>query len=797
MRKISFNEAQCNFPTSKITQLRKIKTPRKIIGQERAVQALKMGLGLDAAGFNIFVMGASGTGRRSTVNEIIKDFKPNYKKLCDIAYVYNFKKPLEPDAVFFPGGEGLNFKNKLKQAVTGIVSDGEKLLQSEAYLSNSSRVINESNTNETELLINFESQMQKKGFKLVQIKQENASSTFDLNPIIDGKETSFSELRTALEEKKISKKAFNAIQKEYYVCVEMMNDLFDAIKNNQLDTQNKLKALLNQSIQPIIKAQLKPLFDLAAAYEKKYTEDGKEHSEKLRLFLQNIQKSLEDKVRIFTAGFKHASSRKKFLLKYDINLICENSDDKNYVITENLPSFANLFGLIESTSISEMSVRDAHMRISAGAVHRAFGGYLIVRLQDLLTEEDSYFYLKRVLQSGKIEIQVPAGSTNTINIFKPVAIPARFKVILIGESYSYDSMYQTDPDFSKLFKICAEFSPVMIRNEENEAAFISFIDTIARKYRLPKIANSAYAKLLSYACELAGSRNFISTQFTKISDLMLQTNLTAQQCNAKIIDEKMVSETLKRVRFLSSLPEQEYLDDLQCGVVFLTVSGKKIGSINGLAVQDRGYFSFGVPEVITAQSSPGEIGVVNIESEVGFSGEVYDKAHLIISSLLKNTYARDMKLSVDASLCFEQSYGMIEGDSASCAEFLALLSSIAEIPLRQDLAITGSLNQHGDVQPIGGVSEKISGFYNACKILGLTGTQGVVIPESNAQDLFLSEEVLEAIKEGRFTIYAISKIDEAVHIFTECDQEEISKAVQARLEHFNRIMKRLVRIERE
>ena len=404
--------------------------------------------------------------------------------------------------------------------------------------------------------------------------------------------------------------------------------------------------------------------------------------------------------------------------------------------------------------------------------------------------------MKRVLQSGKIEIQISPSSNNPSSIFKPVAIPANFKVILIGDEDTYDVIYQSDADFSKLFKICAEFSPVMVRSEKNEAAFISLVERMVKSYAVKKIDNSGYASLLAYACKLAGSRKFISTQFAKIADVILQASLIANESEAKTINDAIISQTLERVRFFSSLPEQEYLEELRCGILSLTVEGKKIGSVNGLAVQDRGYFSFGVPEVITAQSSPGEMGVINIETEVGFSGEIYDKAHLIISSLLKNTYARDTKLSVDASVCFEQSYGMVEGDSASCAEFLVLLSSIAEVPIRQDLAVTGSLNQLGDVQPIGGVSEKIVGFFNACKIIGYTGTQGVIIPEANVQDLFLPDEVLQAIKDGTFNIYAAKKIDDVVALFTERSTEEICTAVKKRLTEFNRVMKKLASVEK-
>ncbi|MEL3909262.1 MAG: AAA family ATPase [Treponemataceae bacterium] len=795
MRKIGYKEAGFSFSSSKIDKLKKITIDTEIIGQKRAVEAIKMGLKLKAPGFNIFVMGGSGTGRRTTVTELAKKLKPDYKDLTDIAYVYNFKKQLEPDAIFFPAGEGAEFRSKLKQAIGKIVSTGASLVRSESYLTSVNRIINESNAHETELLINFEAKTKAAGFKLVQVKQEGAPNSFDLTPIYEGVETNFLELRDLVEQKKLLSKDFDTIKENYYKCFESMNGLFDAIQINQEKTQEKLEKLLQDSVKPIISKNLKPIFDKAKTFEKKFKPDEKNLYEKIITFLKNIKTDLENKAFTFTHNFKNHNQKKKFLSKYDINLICENSIEKDYLITENLPTFSNLFGSIESSSTQEPSVIDAHMRISPGAVHKAFGGFLVLRFSDLIADEDSYFYLKRVLQSGKIEIQTSPSSNIPAGMFKPVPIPANFKVILIGDENTYDVVYQADGDFSKLFKICAEFSPVMLRNEENEAAFVALVERIAKKHKIKKIDNSGYASLLAFACKLSGSRKFISTRFASISDVLLQASLIAEEISAPSINEEVITKTLARQRFFSSLPEQEYLEELKCGIVFLSVEGKKIGSVNGLAVQERGYFSFGVPEVITAQSSPGENGVINIETEVGFSGEIYDKAHLIISSLLKNTYAKDIKLSVDASICFQQSYGMIEGDSASCAEFLVLVSSIAQIPLRQDLAITGSLNQHGDVQPIGGVSEKVEGFFNACKILGFTGTQGVVIPEANVQDLFLSDEVLQAIKDGIFTIYSVEKIDEVVSIFTETKASVISEAIKTRLGQFNRVMTKLVSIE--
>ena len=320
--------------------------------------------------------------------------------------------------------------------------------------------------------------------------------------------------------------------------------------------------------------------------------------------------------------------------------------------------------------------------------------------------------------------------------------------------------------------------------DENLAAVLALIETFVKDRHSLPFSDSGYAKLLAYAVELSESRHLISAQFTKIADFVAEANYTAKQQSCELITDEIITKTIERRHYLAALPEEKFAEMVQLKEILIDTSGTAVGKINGLAVEERGFHTFGIPVSVTAQASPGTAGIINIEREAGLSGEIYDKAHLIISSILRQKYAPDFPLSISAAICFEQSYGMIDGDSASCAELFTLLSAIGGIPLRQDIAVTGSLNQLGMVQPVGGISEKITGFFDTCAILGLTGTQGVMIPQGNKNNLFLPERVINAIAEKRFKIWAVSNIDEGIELLSGMDTADVTVRVSAALRDF-------------
>jgi len=787
--KLSLDELEFSFPESKIRELKHNGIEPQIFGQDRAVKAIELGLGITEAGYNIFVMGAPGTGRRTVLSSLLKNYKPNRAKLQDIAYAYNFAKPIEPIALFFPAGKGRAFRTELKKAVERIHNRTLSLLKSQVFKTEEKTIMSKTDNEANNILMKFESKMLKAGFKMQNSKDENSQSV-DLIPIIKGKEIPLDELQSRAAQGKISEAELNAIREKYYASVDEMSDLFSSLREKAEGTQKLLLEHKNQALIPLVKEELKKLFQMAESFNlENVNEKQKEDTKKIILFLKRVEEDLIKRNKFYSTEFKSNKLKKMFLGRYTINLICENKNDKNYVITENLPNFTNLFGTIESHSDSNGAEINGHLKIRDGAVHRAFGGYLIVRFRDLVEEEDSWVYLKRVLQSGKIEIQMPPSSNHAPSVFKPEALPADFKVIIIGGEFTYDMLYQEDPDFYKLFKVCAEFDSVMPKTDKNVDALISLADLLCKKKNALPLTDSGYARLVSYSSELAESRHLLTAQFTKISDLIIEADFHAKQQGKKFICGDVLNDTIEKRHYLHSLTEEKFAEMIQLGEILIDVSGSKIAKINGLAVEERGYHAFGVPVAVTAQASPGTGGIINIEHEAGLSGEIYDKAHLIISSLLRQKFSKNIPLSISASVCFEQSYSYIDGDSASCAEFLALISAIGGFPMRQDIAVTGSLNQHGMVQPVGGISEKIEGFFNVCKILGFTETQGVMIPHSNKNNLFLPKEILNAVAAKKFNIWTIKNIDEGIKLLSGLDEAAYTDIISRKLLAFHNTIK--------
>ena len=782
--KLTVNELEFSFPESKIRELKHNGIEPQIVGQDRAVKAIELGLGITGEGYNIFVMGAPGTGRRTVLSSLLKNYKPNRAKLQDIAYAHNFAKSAEPAALFFPAGKGRAFRNALRKAAEKIHTRTLLLLKSERFLAEQKAIITQTDNKENVLLMEFETKMLKAGFKMLQIKGD-ANQSIDLIPIVKGKEIPMNELQSKAARGKFPEHELNSLRKKYYASLDEMSTLFALLREKRIEADKNLTAHQKESIKPIIKEELKTLLQMVETFNALCeNEKQKEDTKKIVAYLKHTEDDLINRIKIYSSEFKSNKIKKMFLGRYTINLICENKNDKNYVVIENLPSFTNLFGTIETHSESNAPEINGHLKIRGGAVHRAFGGYLIVRLRDLLDEEDSWVYLKRILQSGKIEIQMPPSGNHMPSIFKPEALPADFKIIIIGGEYSYDILYQEDPDFYKLFKVCAEFDSVMQKTDENVDALISLADHLCKKKNTLPLTDSGYARLVSYSSELAESRTLLTAQFTKISDLIIEADFYARKQGRKTICAEVLNDVIEKRRYFHSLPEQKFAEMIRFGEILIDVSGMQHAKINGLAVEERGYHSFGAPVAVTAQASPGTGGIINIEREAGLSGEIYDKAHLIITSLLRKKFSQNTPLSISASICFEQSYSYIDGDSASCAEFLALVSAIGEFPMRQDIAVTGSLNQHGMVQPVGGISEKIEGFFSACKILGFTGTQGVMIPYSNKNNLFLSKKIIDAVADGKFNIWTIKTIDEGIKLLSGLDKETYTHAVSFKLNAF-------------
>lgn len=772
-QKLTADQILFSIPEETIHRLRLNGAVNPIIGQDRAVNALELGLGIRANGYNIFIMGSSGSGRRTVLTTLLANYKANPDDLQDIAYVCNFSRPLEPKALFFPAGTGAAFRKSLHSAIENIRKQALQIGKTEDFTTASKKIIATSDTDENKLLSEFETRMASEGFKLLQVKDDDARS-MDLLPIIKGKTVSFDDLQIKVTQGKMQAETLNTLRENYYRCLDQMSALFAALRDKRRITDKQMRALKTGYATPIIENELAPLKALCLETSNK---DALDH-------LASVHEDLLSRIHVYSEPFKSLAHKKNFFGRYEVNLVCEQVPEKNYVVQEEIPTFANLFGSIEIlTGVEDVSV-NGHLKLRPGAVHRAFGGFLVLRLQDLLMEEGAWPYLKRILQSGKIEIQSPPTGNHIPSILKPQPLPVKMKVIIIGGEHSYDFLYQEDPDFQKLFKVCAEFDSVMPRTDENMAKCISFVDDLTTRQKTLPVDDSGMVGILSYAARMSEYRNMLTTRFTQISDLVSEADFHARKAGVPIITNDVITMTIDKRRYLQKLPEEKYADMIRDREILLDVSGCSIGKVNGLAIHDRGYLAFGIPVAVTAQAGPGNKGIINIEKESGLSGEIYDKAHLIIQGLLHRKYARNIPLALSASICFEQSYTEVDGDSASCAAFFALLSSIAQIPLRQDIAVTGSLNQLGDVQPVGGIPEKIEGFYDTCSILGLTKTQGVIIPRRNLTNLILSNRVQKAIEEGLFHIWAINTEEEGLEILSGMDSGEFGKKVHETISEY-------------
>ncbi len=465
-KELSADQITFSIPADTVRRLRLNGTTNPIIGQDRAISALELGLGIKADGYNIFIMGASGTGRRTVLTTLLADYKSNPADLQDIAYVCNFAHPLEPKALFLAAGTGAQFKKALHAAIEAIRKQALQITKMETFSNASKKILVAADADENRLLAEFESRMTGEGFKLIQVK-EDESRSMDLVPLIKGKTVTFDELQTKISQGKYTAASLNTLRENYYRCLDQMSGLFTSLREKRRATDKQIRVLKAEAAAPIIDGELAPIKALCC---------GETENKAVLAHLTEIREDLVARVHVYTEAFKSPAHKKSFYGRYSVNLVCEHSAAKNYIVQEEVPTFANLFGCIETVTGTEDITQNGHLRLRAGSIHRAFGGFLVLRLQDLLMEEGAWPYLKRVLQSGKVEIQTPPTGNFIPSPLKPHPLPAKLKVIIIGGEHSYDFLYQEDPDFQKLFKVCAEFDSVMPRNDANMSNFIAFVD---------------------------------------------------------------------------------------------------------------------------------------------------------------------------------------------------------------------------------------------------------------------------------------------------------------------------------
>lgn len=730
-----------------------------IMGQERALKALRLGVDLRAPGYNIYIAGLSGTGKMTTVKQMLESISSNQAKLYDYAYVNNFKDTDRPILLRFDVGKAKLFKQDLSTSIAVLQRQIPQSLESESYLTQRQKIMAEYNSNEQKLLYDFNEELKKDNFTLGQIKVGEGIRP-EIFPIIDNQPASVYQLDELIKDNKLTQEKAQEILEKYASKQGDLQNVFrKALKLSQ-DFQKQLENLEREFGSNIIKGVISNL-------KEKYPDP------KILDYLDQVENNIFENLQIFKGGKSESETASEepetdLFKQYEVNIVLDNSDTVGCpVIIETSPTFINLFGTIEKTSDGKGGYYTDFTRIKAGSMLRASGGYLVLNVTHLFEEPGVWRNLKRILTYRKLEIQDNPSYLQFIpTSLKPEPIEIDTKVILVGSQLIYSILSMHEYDFKKIFKIKADFDYEVKRSEKSILEYARVIKKLIQEENLCEFDKTAISELIELSARFAGHKNKLTTRFSKIADLAREANFWALDDGSNVVTAAHVQRAYALALERHGMLETKVTEMIEDQMVLLDTDGERVGQINGLAVYSADFYSFARPTRITATISLGSGSIINVEREAGMSGRHYNKGVLIISGYFRETFGQDLPLSFNANLVFEQSYGTVDGDSASCTEIFALLSALSGLPIKQSIAVTGSLNQKGDVQPIGAVNEKIEGFYDVCKARGLTGNQGVIIPIQNVQELMLREDVIEAVSKKQFHIYAIKRVEEGIEILT-------------------------------
>ncbi len=726
----------------------------EIIGQSRALKAISFGIGIKKEGYNLYAMGRLGSGKHSVVEKFIQSRAKDEEKPGDWCYVNNFEDPRKPISLKLPPSISIQLKNDMEELIEELQGIIPSIFESEEYRDKQQSIMDKL------------SEMKKKSFQDVKEKAKQefmaityTSSGYTLSPM-------------SKENKILDKQEYEALSDKEKEQIQ------EKIKKFKIQIENTAQDMLIQS-----RKQQKEIRELEQTMTKKAADNSidelkkrYEKYEKVVTYLKSVEEDIVKNSQDFlvsaqdnlaSMGIRSAKESGIFN-RYRINVLISHKDkDGVPIIYENNPTYANLFGEIEHIAQMGTLLTDFNL-IKPGALHRANGGYLILDASKVLMQPFVWEGLKRMLQSGEIRIESLAHSLSLISTLtlEPQTIALDIKIVLIGSRILYYLLYNYDPEFKELFKINADFENDTQRNDENSLLYAKMIGMIAKDNGLLPLDREAVGKVIEYSSRLAEDSQKLSTHLGSLSDLLQEADFIATQKKLqKITKTEIVKAIVEKIERSDRIKDRIY-EAIQRGTILIQTDGNAIGQVNGVSVLDMGNFSFGQPSRITALTRLGKGGVVSIEREAKLSGPTHDKGMMILSAYLAATYAKDFPLSMTATLVFEQSYGRVEGDSASCAELFALLSSLSEAALDQSIAVTGSVNQNGQVQAVGGINEKIEGFFDVCTLASSAKRNGIIIPASNVKHLMLKEEVLEAVKSGTFEIYAIESVDEGMEILT-------------------------------
>lgn len=719
-----------------------------VIGQESAIEALAFGLETSAPGHNVFVRGLTGTSRTMLVRRLMEQIKPSCPLARDRVYVRNFKETDRPRLLTFARGTSRDFARRMGELADFVRDDLTKGLNSEAARARRSELEQATKAKIGELTGPFEKELQQAGLTMVTLQAGPSAQTAIL-PVMQGRAVPPEEFEQMRRDGRVSEGDYKAIRERIHGFIEQLERIGDKIQAVQEEHGDQLRNVLHDEIERMVRPFTRRILT-------RFPDDA------VRAHLKEL---IED---VATQHLGELEEGEDFSDLYRVNVVLDHTAGGDCpIVIENAPTAGNLLGSIDVDVAPGGMVHTDHMMIRAGSILRADGGYLIIEARDVLGEPGAWQALKRTLRSGKLEI-VPSDqgpSPWAVRTLKPEPIEVAVKVVLIGESETFFPLDQLDPDFGQLFKVLADFDDVIEREERSIAQYAGVIAGVLKEGDLPALDAGAVAALVEHGARICAREGKLTARMGQVSDVAREAAFVAQKRGVVVVSREDVLDAVRRRKKRASLPALRFREMVRKGTLRVHTRGSEIGQVNGLAVIGAGPITYGFPQRITGTIGPGEVGVINIEREAELSGSIHTKGFYILSGLLRYLLRTDHPLTFDASIAFEQSYGGIDGDSASGAEMCCLISALTEIPMRQDLAMTGAIDQRGQVMAIGAVNEKIEGFYDACADAGLTGTQGVIIPASNAGDLMLRHDVVDACASGKFAVYAVSSIHEAMELF--------------------------------
>ena len=739
------------------------------IGQERALRALKMGAELSAPGYNVFVCGLAGTSRGGTIARMVEELHPPTKESLDRCYVNNFKLTDRPRLLALPRGQANGFKKDMQAGIDFLRRRIPQVFEGEPFQRQKGRIVERFTVREKELMDDFTRRIAREQFALGHM-QVGAVALPEIFPVLEGQMVPIEDISKMVHEGKLESPMAEDIERKY----EQFRQEFTVVYRKTLTLSRELASELSyleqEAASVLVDGVIEELKEKYAGPNiAEYLEEVRHHLlDNLDPFKEREGEGEHDEETPDGLPKTQGGPERDPFRVYGVNVILAHSDeDKSPVIFETTPTYANLFGTIQRAYDTRGGWSSDFMDLRGGSLLRADGGFLIMYSLEALSEVGVWRALKRTLNHNRLEIQplemfYPFGGSAQ----KPEAIDINVKVILIGDRSLYELLYEYEEDFRKIFKVRVEFDEEMAMSDGVIAEYAGRLRALSEKENLYPFDRGAFAAMLEYGVRQAGRRNKVTARFVEIADLAREAHYNAAAAGESVVRAAHVRGALSSKMERHNLIETRVREMIEEGTLLVDVQGSSVGQVNGLSVLEIGGYSFGKPVRITATAALGKAGLINIEREANLSGRFHDKGMHIIAGYLRSKFAQDKPLSLAASICFEQSYSGVDGDSASSTEIYALASALSGLPLRQDIAVTGSINQQGDIQAIGGVNEKIEGFFDVCRIKGLTGTQGVMMPESNVEDLMLREDILEAVAAGKFHIWPVAKVEQGIEILT-------------------------------